>query len=594
LGLMRRAFRAAGLTDPFTGAPAIAPAIAAFGTWVDSNLVQPVAGPPDPDTFFTPRDLGVLEGALAAQGLLMFTGAEEVQLALRVVAAAGSVKGITDVMAKDDLAGKPWTSDPIFYAQLANAVVYFLGLGSSATNKKLAAAVADWASQAIGTSPSLLKLEADWRTATGPDREKIIHDDVMAVITAIALAVMQLLGMASSQKPGPKTGSGTGEQTQKLLPQGDLTAAPQGEGSPTTESPQVIDPAQEVTQPLVKVTDPAQEVTHPLVKVTDPEQEVTQPLVKVTDPEEVTRPADDELGEVDDVTESSGSIVARVATRTPGEVEAATHQVLDDLKAVALSRGGVGTPDTRAMQQALAQLRAKGVDITLVEKLTKTVMDAFADPSALAKATGDLQRDVLGLSDAEIVTEARALNELGIKTGLDERAAAYVAAVKKRAAVTGIVEIRRVGADKVELRLTKNGKLESADTFDAPDGVMPHDVFMEEVVRGGYAILDYALLGDEHGSMTHALHDRVADAALKEAGYSEGSAGYRALLGELNDQARQNNLNRLTMRTIPGDFLAGTALWLATYDATGGIASPEVLWGPAIRDGVLKLPPDVL
>lgn len=123
---------------------------------------------------------------------------------------------------------------------------------------------------------------------------------------------------------------------------------------------------------------------------------------------------------------------------------------------------------------------------------------------------------------------------------------------------------------------------------------MSHDDFMNQVIRGGDVILDYNFVGDPHGALSHAIQDMVADNALRAAGYGEGAPGYRALLGTIHDESATLGLPRFTQQSIPDDFSAGTALWLGTYDTVGGIAQPEKLWGEAIRDRVLRVPPGFL
>ena len=110
---------------------------------------------------------------------------------------------------------------------------------------------------------------------------------------------------------------------------------------------------------------------------------------------------------------------------------------------------------------------------------------------------------------------------------------------------------------------------------------------MNNVVRTGDMILDYAFLDDPHSALTHVVQDLVADEALKAAGYLKGVVGYRALLGQLNDVGTSAGLV-LTQSPIPETFSAGTAFWVATFDTVGGIAQPEVL-GPIIR-GALEVP----
>ena len=104
---------------------------------------------------------------------------------------------------------------------------------------------------------------------------------------------------------------------------------------------------------------------------------------------------------------------------------------------------------------------------------------------------------------------------------------------------------------------------------------------MNNVVRTGDMIIDYAFLDDPHSALSHVLQELVADEALKGAGYLKGVVGYRALLGQLNDVGTSAGLV-LSQSSIPDTFSAGTAFWVATFDTVGGIAQPELL-GPIIR-----------
>jgi len=316
--------------------------------------------------------------------------------------------------------------------------------------------------------------------------------------------------------------------------------------------------------------------------------------------DEVTRPLD-ELGDAaDEVTESSAEIAARVARLTPDEAAAQTRTVLEALK------GGAGLITGGKWREALAELSRRGVGVDVVTRMTDVVMDAFTRPEAFAQAVRQIQEEVLGLADSEIVAEARRLLARGVTSSLDENVAAYVAAVKKQAERGGraIVELYEAGPGQVLLVRIRNGieqesKLVATDT----QSFIPDDVFMTEVIRGGDAILDFAALklqsGGPHGAITHVLHDLVADGALRAAGFPDGALGFRAMLGTFQDISSKFGVTvkfgaEGAEAGLDKSYSAGTAIWLASYDAVGGIAQPEVLWGRGIRDGVLKIAPGSL
>ncbi len=351
-----------------------------------------------------------------------------------------------------------------------------------------------------------------------------------------------------------------------------------------------------------ELTDAAGETTRRLDDAADETGSATRSWTTPAGaPDEVTQPLDEIGDAADEVTESSVQIAARVARLTPDEVAAQTQTVLQKLKA-----SGPGLLTGGKWQEALAELSRRGVGVDVVTRMTDVVMDAFTRPEAFAAAMRQIQEEVLGLADSEIVAEARRLLALGVTSSLDENVAAYVAAVKKQAERSGraIVELHDAGSGKVLLVRIRNGveqesRLIATDT----EGFIPDDVFMTEVIQGGDAILDFAALkllsGGPHGAITHVLHDLVADGALRAAGFPDGAAGLRKMLGTLHEVSTKFGVTvRFGAAAAAGgldkSYSAGTAIWLATYDALGGIAQPEVLWGRGIRDGVLKIAPGSL
>ena len=216
LSLLRWALTAAGYADPYTGAPALSPAISALTTAIDKNVIQPLFGAPDPDAMITPLEAGQLEGELVGQVALAFSGVKEVEVALTVLGGLSLIKSITDLMAKDDKQHKPWLTDPAFLPLVVSGVLYAVGLRSAMTNKKLVAAIANFASSALATSPAVIQLSNDWAAPESPGKEKAVHDDILALFKALALLLLPVIGMARKKQP-PERPTGRREITTQRL-----------------------------------------------------------------------------------------------------------------------------------------------------------------------------------------------------------------------------------------------------------------------------------------------------------------------------------------------------------------------------------------
>ena len=286
------------------------------------------------------------------------------------------------------------------------------------------------------------------------------------------------------------------------------------------------------------------------------------------------RRTDDEIASSADDLDEITEVITRGRKLDPSQVE---QTVTDELTRISST---AGRPTTTASGQAARALA--GVAPELVNDVTRQtdkIAKAFANPAAFGAAMRKLQQQVADLTEDEITKEVQRLTAAGLVTPLQRETAAYAAAVRKLAAEakTGVVEIVPDAASDL-VRLVRASGVEE---IRAPGGVLSHDQFMNNVVRTGDMIIDYAFLDDPHSALSHVLQELVADEALKGAGYLKGVVGYRALLGQLNDVGTSAGLV-LSQSSIPDTFSAGTAFWVATFDTVGGIAQPELL-GPIIR-----------
>jgi len=285
--------------------------------------------------------------------------------------------------------------------------------------------------------------------------------------------------------------------------------------------------------------------------------------------DEIARSADD----LDEVTE----VMMRGRKLDPAQVG---QSVTDQLTRLS---GTAGRPVTTASREATrALIRTAPELVNDVVRQTSTIAEAFAKPEVFGAAMSKIQQKVAELTEAEISAEAERLAKAGLVTTLQRDTAAYAAAVRKLAAESGakMVEIVPDATKGVAKLVRDSGEIE----IKAAGGVLSHDQFMNEVIRTGDMIVDYAFLDDPHSALSHVLQELVADEALKAAGYLKGVKGYRGQLGQLDDLSVKEGLT-FTQQNIPLSFSAGTAFWVATFDTTGGIAKPENL-GTIIRSAL--------
>jgi hypothetical protein len=202
LRVVRERAKAAGVIDKVTGAPSFSVLITDVFNWVDTGLDQTVfEGMAPEEGLLTSRQIGQVEGMVLAQALLATTGVEEVQLALKGVAGIQALKNIVTAMqaSPDD-----WIHDRNFQIQVANAVLFVLGLGASTAGNKIASIIVDTASGLLAVTPAVAKLKNDWDTVEGPTRDAVLSEDLKAVVAAVALAVQQIITSATAPaKPPP-------------------------------------------------------------------------------------------------------------------------------------------------------------------------------------------------------------------------------------------------------------------------------------------------------------------------------------------------------------------------------------------------------
>jgi hypothetical protein len=138
----------------------------------------------------------------------------------------------------------------------------------------------------------------------------------------------------------------------------------------------------------------------------------------------------------------------------------------------------------------------------------------------------------------------------------------------------------------------KGGKVIPISEVPAGQGLLHGEVFFEKYVSKESYFVDNALLGDDHGAMTHLLQDLVVDRALKAAGKDMTSAEFRALLGRAEGTLSRDAWETLRAKTFleyPDGFVetelkTGDYVWRLTYDLAqdGYLPMPEMI-GRALK-----------
>ena len=199
---LRAAAKSAGAVDPVTGAPAVSPLITKGGDAVDKLVshVSDRAGLKPEQGLLTTREQHQIAGAVGAQVGLSFVGVEEVQLALKVVGGIGAAKAIITAAEQDP---DGYVRGKEFWIAVANAALYLIGLRAASGAKKLVTYFVDTVSLTLATAPPVLKFVNDLTNAKGPDREEILHKDLLAVVRAAVEALRQVIQHAATiRKPG--------------------------------------------------------------------------------------------------------------------------------------------------------------------------------------------------------------------------------------------------------------------------------------------------------------------------------------------------------------------------------------------------------
>ncbi len=263
--------------------------------------------------------------------------------------------------------------------------------------------------------------------------------------------------------------------------------------------------------------------------------------------------------------------------KSPEEVAEALRQEL----------GEVDLTSLRARRDAaLAKLADRGVDVEAARAQTEAVLSVVHNKEALTAAGRKLQELARSVTEAENAAEVARLASLGVQDN-SGALAAYVAAAKKWATGKGrgIAEVYQSGDRHYVVRTTPAGESLPAELIVPRPGVtgVTHDAFMEQVIQQGEVIIDYALLGDQHGALPHLLQEMAFDVALENEGFAGGVVGYRKLLGELH--AASKGPPPITFGTDSLDKAsAGSELWLTTFDVLAGAGiAPEDLTPAFLR-----------
>jgi hypothetical protein len=212
--------------DPITGAPMVSGLVSKAFDHVDTAIDSTGAfeGATPDDGLLTTREKSQLVGSIGSQAALAAVGGEEVALGLKIVGALGSLKNI-EVAARRNSTPKDPTAflrSAEFWVAVGNLVLFVIGLHAASSGRKILSLFVDAAILGLATVPPVLKFAHDLEYETGPNRDKILHDDLVQVARA-ALDVMrqiilhQLGKNAPGGKPTDQTAKGATEQPVVLV-----------------------------------------------------------------------------------------------------------------------------------------------------------------------------------------------------------------------------------------------------------------------------------------------------------------------------------------------------------------------------------------
>jgi hypothetical protein len=256
-----------GFVDPDTGAPMIGGAVAKafdYGAQKIEEKGEAAGLEKEQPLLFTHYELAELGGSAGAQVALAFVGAEEVQLALKVVAAVGGVKQLATAIESD----KDWQSNPDFWIGLLTITLSVLGLKlkqSKAASKMVKLTRVLLASGAFATAAlGVWKFYADYKDpklAAEPEKQKmVLARDVLHVVQQLAHVVRDTMARSRGEAPPlagvaedetavaqAKTGTATPEDASApVVAPAETPAAPSTANvpaAPVTEAPQTPQPA---------------------------------------------------------------------------------------------------------------------------------------------------------------------------------------------------------------------------------------------------------------------------------------------------------------------------------------------------------------
>ncbi|MBI1277541.1 MAG: DUF4157 domain-containing protein [Anaerolineaceae bacterium] len=177
-----------------------------FSRWADEQaggLEKTLGVEADSTSFFTPYEVGELEGALGAQVALAFVGAEEAQLVIKGLGAVGAIKGLVHNIHSPDA---EWYNIAL---DVLNIVMSFVGLSKAAAGQKIIKHILK-----VGAfTPLIIPLKKLYNDYFDPppelknnptEHEKTIHEDAKAIVK---ITTNIIVGIVHAKMTGAQQGS---------------------------------------------------------------------------------------------------------------------------------------------------------------------------------------------------------------------------------------------------------------------------------------------------------------------------------------------------------------------------------------------------
>jgi hypothetical protein len=261
-----------GMTDELTGAPIVSGLVTRPGTYLEETL-NATLGLPAEEGFFTTREINQIAANVAAQLGLAEIGVREVQAVLKVAALAGAVRSMVSAAAEATREGKKWYASPKFWVLVGAALLSLVGLKQTTAARKLLQLFVDIAVATLSVAPAVITLFDHLANYHKEDRDKVLHQDAVAVATAAANALAQLItgvvkqssrASAGPRPGGPAEATGPGQVTRPAETTGpaEVAAPPparQASDRPAAEERAVAtvpEPAAAVTPPTTVAPPP--------------------------------------------------------------------------------------------------------------------------------------------------------------------------------------------------------------------------------------------------------------------------------------------------------------------------------------------------